>query len=343
MVGDRIPLGQWIGAILQDDAIKREILRELALGSSSAGRFGFSREYVNDARARIENFDSTRPINEFGDLEAIVQKIGRPVLFVQKDKFAFPTGPRDLQSDVWKDRLEKAASRLEPRIPVIGRINLKYHESLDWVGTGWLVRPNIVVSNAHVAAEFAVRNSNGEGYDFKQNFLNRRISASIDFKMEYGNDEEREIRIEEVIYIGKMTADGYYNPDVALFRLKENSKVILGEPIPLSLDLPEPGTEVAVIGYPALDSRFSDSALMRRVFGDTYSYKRLAPGKVLSRDEGAHIVTHDASTLGGNSGSVVLDLATGRAVGLHFAGSFLHANYAVATSVIQKLVKEYVH
>ena len=31
--------------------------------------------------------------------------------------------------------------------------------------------------------------------------------------------------------------------------------------------------------------------------------------------------THDCTTLGGNSGSVVLDLTTGEAVGLHFAGA----------------------
>ena len=41
---------------------------------------------------------------------------------------------------------------------------------------------------------------------------------------------------------------------------------------------------------------------------------------------------HDASTLGGNSGSAVIDLETGEAVGLHFAGSYLQANYAVPAS-----------
>ena len=43
---------------------------------------------------------------------------------------------------------------------------------------------------------------------------------------------------------------------------------------------------------------------------------------------------HDCSTLGGNSGSVVLSLATGDAVGLHFAGRFLEANFAVSSGVV---------
>ena len=40
-------------------------------------------------------------------------------------------------------------------------------------------------------------------------------------------------------------------------------------------------------------------------------------------------LTHDASTLGGNSGSAVVDLSTGRIIGLHFAGIYLDANFAV--------------
>jgi endonuclease G, mitochondrial len=37
---------------------------------------------------------------------------------------------------------------------------------------------------------------------------------------------------------------------------------------------------------------------------------------------------------GGNSGSVVLSLSTGNAVGLHFAGRFLEANFAVSSRVV---------
>jgi endonuclease G len=40
-------------------------------------------------------------------------------------------------------------------------------------------------------------------------------------------------------------------------------------------------------------------------------------------------MTHDASTLGGNSGSAVVDIDSGDVVALHFAGEYLKANYAV--------------
>lgn len=42
-------------------------------------------------------------------------------------------------------------------------------------------------------------------------------------------------------------------------------------------------------------------------------------------------MTHDSSTLGGNSGSAIIDVRTGEVIGLHFAGLYLRANYAVPT------------
>ena len=87
-----------------------------------------------------------------------------------------------------------------------------------------------------------------------------------------------------------------------------------------------------MIGYPARDSRVPDAQLMQSIFGDVYDKKRLAPGQVTEAQP--DVLLHDCSTLGGNSGSVVLDLATGEAVGLHFAGRFLEANYAVPAAVV---------
>src|SRR5208337_1392351 len=91
---------------------------------------------------------------------------------------------------------------------------------------------------------------------------------------------------------------------------------------------------VAAIGYPARDSRVPDQALVSRIFGDIYDKKRLAPGTLLDSPT-EDLLSHDCSTLGGNSGSVLLDLGTGEAVGLHRAGLYLQANYAVPSALIQ--------
>ena len=66
-----------------------------------------------------------------------------------------------------------------------------------------------------------------------------------------------------------------------------------------------------------------------------FQKKRLQPGNILgygyieSYGENVQALTHDISTLGGNSGSAVIDLYTGDVVGLHFAGMQRVANYAV--------------
>jgi hypothetical protein len=51
--------------------------------------------------------------------------------------------------------------------------------------------------------------------------------------------------------------------------------------------------------------------------------------QVLSFDIPVQAFTHEASTLGGASGSAVVDLDTGHVIALHFGGAYLRANYAV--------------
>ena len=69
------------------------------------------------------------------------------------------------------------------------------------------------------------------------------------------------------------------------------------------------------------------------MFGDIFGVKRLAPGQLqeLSGQELADKNTdplHDSSTLGGNSGSPVVDLESNTVLGIHFAGTFQEANFA---------------
>ena len=94
--------------------------------------------------------------------------------------------------------------------------------------------------------------------------------------------------------------------------------------------------DVVVIGYPALDPR-NDIPLQNQIFEGKYEVKRLQPGKLRKRESvrsfesTVSAATHDSSTLGGNSGSAVIDVQTGEVVALHFAGRYLKANYCVPT------------
>jgi endonuclease G len=92
---------------------------------------------------------------------------------------------------------------------------------------------------------------------------------------------------------------------------------------------------VAVIGYPAKDSRTRIPEDMDRIFGNIYNVKRLAPGELTGGADRDDITTHDCTTLGGNSGSVVVDLETGEALALHFAGREQDRNFAVPAALVR--------
>jgi len=95
------------------------------------------------------------------------------------------------------------------------------------------------------------------------------------------------------------------------------------------------GRKVYVIGYPAWDGRRNDPEPMKRIFAEIYNVKRLQPGEISGDALGAFEFFHDCSTLGGNSGSPILDLETHRVLGLHFGGRFLEKNHAVPLWVLQ--------
>src|SRR6185503_8851966 len=254
----------------------------------------------------------------------IVLRVGRPVLAIvgNAPRLDF----KDSESAVWRARLQASAPLLKRAAQAVGRIEVKGLPGFTFVGTGWLVDTNIVVTNRHVAQTFAQRT--GAGFTFKQASRSRPMSADIDFLEETGRLAQLEFPIVEILHIEEEPG-----PDFALLRVQNRSGLhTLAPPIPLASSSAKPEQQVAVIGYPARDSRVPDAQLMQSIFGNVYDKKRLAPGQITKAKK--DLVFHDCSTLGGNSGSVVLDLATGQAVGLHFAGRFLEANYAVPAAVV---------
>ncbi len=277
-------------------------------GPVVAGSRGLARAASSDARA----------------LRNIVLRVGRPVLAIVggTPQLQFT----DTESVVWRSRLQASASHLQRAACAVGRIDVRGVPGVEYVGTGWLIAHNTIVTNRHVALEFG-RRARGR-FTFKQLRGAGPIDASIDFLEEAGRAERLEFSIVEILHIEK--ADG---PDFALLRVEAGAnRHELAVPIPLAAAPPRAEQQVAVIGYPARDSRVPDDTLMHEIFGDVYDKKRLAPGQITEARQ--DVLLHDCSTLGGNSGSVLLDLATGDAVGLHFAGRFLEANYAVPAAVV---------
>jgi endonuclease G len=308
-----------LASILKDPEVKDGILERMQ--GMARGLRGSRRLNIPSPRMR-EALDNLGSRGDIGEAESIVLRTGRPVLFVQNSSFAID----DSLIPAWRERLERARTKLKAVIDSVGRINVANKPPYEWLGTGWLVRPDIVVTNRHVATEFAGSNPAG-GFMFLRNFRRRLMSASIDFRMEHEVDAVAEFPLVEVLHIeGPDPA-----PDIAFLKISSGSGS-LGTPIPLSSEPVKAGQKVAIIGYSGRDSRIPDPEVAYSIFGEHYDVKRLAPGEILGLASG--IVVHDASTLGGNSGSAVIDLERGDAVGLHFAGSYLQANYAVPASMI---------
>lgn len=251
-------------------------------------------------------------------LEAIVLPRLRPVIDVIQNDFAI-TDP------LWSHLASGApAAHLRRAIPAVGRVELP-GQSVPYAGTAFVVGPGLMMTNRHVAEIFA-QGLGATGLSF---LPGRQVAANM--HREAGGVAADDDRLNLAVPRVRMIHPYW---DMALIEVEGLGTV---EPLTLSLESPDAfvGREVAVIGYPALDDR-NDIDLQMRIFRRLFRVKRLQPGKATGAAQVAdsfgntvRAATHDASTLGGNSGSAVVCTETGRVLGLHFAGRYLEANYAV--------------
>ncbi|MBP3954087.1 DNA/RNA non-specific endonuclease [Gemmata sp. G18] len=254
--------------------------------------------------------------------EAIVLLDGRPSLLVRNDSFEEP------ELEYWQTRLNPSRAVLESALRSVGRVELTGHTTYEWVGTAWVIGDRLVATNRHVANVFA--QGRGQGFVFRPSPLGGSLTARIDFKEEYQTGAIKEVPVTRVLYIAP---DEPGQPDMAVLELGTADE--LPGPVQLAASSRIDGP-VAVVGYPAWDSRNGEDA-MRNIFRDIYDVKRLAPGYLMPAASATDI-QHNCSTLGGNSGSAVLDVQTGAAVGLHFGGRFKTANFAVKAEVIRSVL-----
>lgn len=251
------------------------------------------------------------------DLEAVVRLHARPSLIVRQGEVTVG------DSKVWQKRF-RHHDRLSAAIAAVGRVNVVNHASFDWIGTAWQIAEKTIITNRHVALDFA--EDDDADWPFAKGANGRTMAANVDYLAEHDRTEARKFRVSRVRWV-------WHGPgptsDLALLDVEGDD---LPPPITLSEDECRVDQFVAAIGYPARDSRNEDAA-MARIFDNIYGVKRCAPGQITELS--SRRMEHDCSTLGGNSGSAIIDLETGKAVGLHFGGSFKKTNYAVPAAAIQ--------
>jgi endonuclease G, mitochondrial len=309
-----------------DEALKQELS-----GLQSSAAFREEAGKINSFLASSSTNESLEAFDDAFSQEAVILRLGRPVLsIVNSDTQTSVAFDNDLESAEWQQRIAAAGPLLHNAITAVGRIEIQNHPSLDWAGTGWLIDKDTVVTNRHVAEVFA--RNNGLGFEFKQNGGGKKMSSSIDLLEEFGRTEVRVLKLERILHI-----EPEPGPDIAFFKAVPVNTT-LPQPVILKLPAITAPNDVAVIGYPAKDSRMPDAELMEKIFGNVFNKKRLAPGKITNVT--ATRLFHDCSTLGGCSGGAVIDLKTGHAVGLHFGGRFSEANFAVPIALVAQRLEQ---
>lgn len=270
----------------------------------------------------LQKFDDDDELT-FDDVEmaeALILPNLRPAVLVQDNAF-------HVQHPKWRhlnDASSPEHANILAALPSVGRINVPSNWSIPYAGTGFIVSDTLLMTNRHVAELFA------DGVGEHAVSLKHGASVHIDFLAEHGDDTAISLRVDGLRMIHPFW-------DMALLEV-EGLPAGRGS---LSLSQVAPETirndEVAVIGYPAFDPR-NDGATQHRLFNRIYDVKRMMPGlntnraRVRSFDNIVRAAGHDASTLGGASGSAVVHLISGDVIGLHFGGLQGRSNFAVPTS-----------
>jgi len=258
-------------------------------------------------------------------------RVARPVLTVTRKHL--DGMQRDTETLTWKDRIEAAGDKVFAAVDAVGRIEVKGNGDVRVAGTGFMIRPGVVATNQHVAAQFAEKKTDGGGFWFRLNLGGQEMSAAIDFLEEKGVPESLEFHVLEVLH---MEMD--LIPDVAFLSVEATSgQTPLPAPLAFFTGEVKEGQWIAAVGYPERDTREKHAQAMDAIFGDVYDKKRVSPGQVRGVDPDGRVV-HDCSVLRGNSGSPLIDLETGMVVGIHSVGEFLDDNFAVSAASAEAIL-----
>ncbi len=206
---------------------------------------------------------------------------------------------------------------IEEALPAIGSIGIP--DSSDplsappriGIATCFAIGRRAVVTNVHVVEEIARKRC-------------RLDEALVRFEVEW-DTAERSAPVRILGELGRC-----HGKDVVILET-ETDCPLAGLSVAETTNVVPLQTIVAV-GHPLRDDA-RNPAWSQLMFNGAFGVKRVSPGTILGVD--GETVLHDASTLGGNSGSPLLDLDTGRVVAVHSLGQFALKNEAVGTGAIR--------
>jgi hypothetical protein len=256
---------------------------------------------------------------ELAALELVIRMLRPAPACEGGELLPLPGGPGDhLYSTDLAAQWDAFRAAVKPLLFSIGRVD-SLDENTGHVGTGFLVSPSLLVTNRHVLGILSLGSEELEAG-----------LAVVKFNQENGvpDPEGSEVPITGVAAIHPQL-------DMVLLRIDAQPT----RP-PLEIQSTPIAVQefVATIGYPSQDS-FRNPIFANAIFKTQYGTKRGALGEIL--DLGPMTIFHDCSTMGGNSGSPIFSMRTGRVIGLHRSGFFMYRNEGIAVDPLFDFIQAF--
>jgi Trypsin-like peptidase domain len=245
---------------------------------------------------------------------------------------ALYAGPEAILEDervpvAWHSLLNDRRSLIKHVLRSVGRIQLynlddppglpvhSYSEG-EIVGTGFMAGEGIVMTNRHVANFFAELDQPGWPFR-KDGRAGLDAVVRINFAGVY-DDEPQLFRITKVLF-----AEPDERRDVVLLKVEPKPNAPLPEPLALQTIDPKAADtirKVFVCGYPT--SNNEDDPRVENLF-KILRVKRVSLGEMTGSvyEKGLLRIYHNCFTIGGSSGSPLVDFDSGTVWGLHYFGN----------------------
>jgi pimeloyl-ACP methyl ester carboxylesterase/S1-C subfamily serine protease len=297
------------------EALESSSRRSVAEGAESLGATDEEIQFIDSADRKLRRGEELGDQESFV-LEAIIFPDLRPVIDVVGDRYHPPTQAR------WRFLGEEPVRRrLEAALPAIGRVDVVGDSRVPYLGTGFMIAPDLLLTNRHVADDIV------QGLGTEVRFI-PGLGGEVDLEQWVLPSDGLLMRVRKPLLVhpwwdaALLEVEGFPGTRKTLSLIAEK---------PENLD----GRTVVAVGYPAFDPR-NNADVQNRVFRGIYNVKRLQPGTIMAGEvsvesfgKDVEAIAHDCSTLGGNSGSAVIDVESGHVLALHFGGRYLERNFAV--------------
>lgn len=334
-------------AIFSDNRLKEEFLdrfsslNQIPTGHNTSFRPSIKRDTVPNVVApfdkaldTINRMQDGRPLEQ--GLEAIVIRFARPAYYIKNRTFDAVNTTHS--SEIVNDAVNTAKASIDLAIPKVGQIKVSGHAKTQ-VGSGWIIAENTLVTSRSVATQFTTQQDDVFTFMYDHDHT---TTPTLDTLGEYQSQAQTIYKLRKVLWIPP-TSDQH---DVAFLSIDPIS--VNGDPQPLPIALMTSAEYAAldqdqwmgVIGYPALDL-LGDTEDQQHVFDGCYDVKRLQPGKITAKS-GNGLISHDATTIGSNSGSVIVDLESGKAAALHCSSAAGDQYDAISAPVLNDLMEKHV-